>query len=202
MSEMETADVEQETTSPPVPATRTPLWLNDEVRFYAAVAIGVALAFVVPKFVSVREDANSVVASTPLPLGILYGGVAVSAIYFYVRHRRSSDDPVIPSLERFSILLLLALFALTTHHVGASARVDADKVVIFEPLLALLQESTHPFANITSLSLQTNSKGKTELAINRQGKRPETYRCDELVQAILPKLSAAAQAHNIPVNGF
>lgn len=198
------ASAEPESAQAPIPGPPPRRsWFNYEFRFYATIVVAAALGFVYPRFVAVREDAGSVHVSLPLAIKLVAIAIAGHAIYAYIQHKRTDHGPTIPTLEKFSFVALLVLILHTSHHVGASASVDADKLVIFEPALSLLGDSTFRFDDITGLAIQENSKGKEQLAVRRRGKnRPDTFSLDDLVIPLLPRLAQVAADRTIPVDGF
>lgn len=204
VSPWETSPADQGAAGPPGPGpSPRRSRFGYELRFYATIVVAAVLGFVYPRFTSVREDAAGVHAGLPIPIKLVAIAIAGYALYAYIRHKRTDDGPSIPTLEKFSFVALVILILHTSHHVGAWASVDADKLVIYEPALALLGDSTFRFDDITGIAIQENSKGKEELAIRRRGKnRPDTFNLDDLVLPLLPHLAKVADDRQIPLDGF
>ena len=177
--------------------------LTHEVKFYIAVLAGLIPSPFLWKLATVHEVANEIVVRPPLIIGVIYVLLACYAAFEYIKHLRTEEPVVIPAIERYLVLAIIALVFAAAHYCGAVVSVNEQKFVAYEPVLALLGNTSHEFADLQQIELGQDTKGKEALLVTRKGQaRRESIRCDALVKQVLPKLSAAAKAKGVNVVGF
>ena len=177
--------------------------LTHEVKFYIAILAGLIPSPFLWKLATVHEAANEIVVRPPLIIGVIYVILACYAAFEYVKHLRTEETVVIPAIERYLVLAIIALAFAAAHYCGAVVSIDEQKFVAYEPVFALLGDSTYEFADLQQIELGRDTKGEEALLVTRKGKAKRgSIRCDALVKQILPKLSAAAKAKGVNVIGF
>lgn len=177
--------------------------LTHEIKFYIAILVGLIPSPFLWNLATVHEAANEIVVRPPMFLGVIYVLLACYAAYEYFKHHRTEEPVVIPFLERYLVLAIIALAVAATHYCGAVVSVSEQKFVAYEPLMALLGNTSHEFTDLQQIELGQDEKGKAVLLISRKGKgKRESIRCDALIKQVLPKLSAAAKAKGVDIVGF
>ena len=177
--------------------------ITHEVKFFAAVLVGLVPSPFLWKLVTVQDAANEITVRPPWFIGVVYVLLACYAAFEYVKHLRTEEPVIIPTIERYLILGIILLALAATHYCGAVVSVDQQKLVVFEPILALLGNTSHAFADLQQLELGQDKKGKDVLLVTRKGAaKSDSISCDAMLRQVLPKLSAAAKAKGVNVVGF
>ncbi|MBC7817493.1 MAG: hypothetical protein IAG10_11430, partial [Planctomycetaceae bacterium] len=74
--------------------------LTHEVKFYAAVLLGLIPSPFLWTLVWVHEGANEISVKPPWFIGVIYVLLACYATFEYVRHLRTEEAVIIPTIER------------------------------------------------------------------------------------------------------
>lgn len=177
--------------------------LTHEVKFYAAVLIGLIPAPFLWKVATVHEVGSQITIRPPWFIGVAYVLLACYAAFEYVKHLRTEEPVIIPMIERYLITCVILLALAAAHFLGAVVVVDEQKFVVFEPVLALFGTTSHDFADVQQIELGEDKKGRGVLLVTRKSvAKTDSISCDAFVRQVLPKLSAAAKAKGVSVVGF
>jgi hypothetical protein len=174
-----------------------------EVKFYIALVVGLGPAPLLWKIARISETAGEIIVRPPWIIGGAYVFLACYAAYHLVMHFRTAETSFIPTVERYSVLGVILLALAATHYLGAVVSVDQHRLVAFEPVLALLGRTSYEFADLQTIELGADAKGREVLLLTRKGAaNAEKINCDAQLRQVLPRLAAAAKASGVNVVGF